>query len=402
MHPEKGTQADRYMMNTRNTNVSFTTTGIHWARLMSEDSLRITRGVCYAIYAYDVANFIDLDAAERKLESPERQTVHQKRRAPSYFEYRPAPLRETFSVTPVKVEGFACATSADLVMYDFGAISLSFAIPIEGPFDRMVQLASGLRGNAELLRESRRLVDQLMAILGPAADRPRVAPLVEDYLVFQVDQWTPGLDASALHERFAPAIAQVLRAEDRTLSDQEAAQATDYRASFGPGDLAVIDTDAAVVFDPDAADVRAVIEFANAQILEMRFLDQQLDEVLERSYELLARQQRTRGLLGIRSTEPWKVAQFQLDAAILFERVTNALKLIGEQYLTRIYGLISRRFHLAEWDASISRKLETIESIYEKMNSQAATRRMEVLEWIIILLFVVSIIIPFLPGLGGK
>jgi hypothetical protein len=134
----------------------------------------------------------------------------------------------------------------------------------------------------------------------------------------------------------------------------------------------------------------------------MRVLDEQLDEALERSYDLLARRARVKRAVSFRNSETWAVAQYQLEAAILFERVTNALKLIGEQYLTRIYGLVSRRFHLAEWDASIARKLQTVESIYEKMATQAATRRMEALEWIIIGLIAVSIIIPFLPGVGGK
>src|SRR3989442_12334046 len=48
-----------------------------------------------------------------------------------------------------------------------------------------------------------------------------------------------------------------------------------------------IDTDATLLFDPEGDDVRAVLEFANIQLLEMRFLDQQLDDILERAYELL-------------------------------------------------------------------------------------------------------------------
>jgi uncharacterized Rmd1/YagE family protein len=80
--------------------------------------------------------------------------------------------------------------------------------------------------------------------------------------------------------------------------------------------------------------------------------------------------------------------------------VTNALKLIGEQYLTRIYGLASRRFHLSEWNDSISRKLQTLDSIYEKLSARASTNRMEVLEWIIIILIAVSILLPLLPGMG--
>ena len=361
-------------------------------------SLTIQRGVCYAIYAFDIATSIDLDAAQRLIEPTERQTVRQKRRAPEYFEYRPAPLRVSWPTPVVTVAGFASTPLVDLVMYDFGAVSLSFSLPLAGPFSQLLGLSAALRGNMELLAKARILVEQLIAKLGPAAERARIASSVEDYVIFELDEWDPPLDASVLAERLSPAMAQILRAEVRPLSSQEAEQATSLCGSFGPNDLTVIDTDAALVFDPDAADVRAVIEFANAQLLEMRVLDDQLDAMLERSYDLLARHHR--GVIRFRSPEPWVVAQFQLEAAILFERVTNALKLIGEQYLTRIYGLVSRRFHLSEWDASITRKLQTVESIYEKMAAQAATRRMELLEWIIIVLIAVSILLPFLPGLG--
>jgi len=60
-----------------------------------------------------------------------------------------------------------------------------------------------------------------------------------------------------------------------------------------------------------------------------------------------------------------------------------------------VYRLVSGRFHLAEWDASILRKLQTLESIYQKMSDFVGTRRMEILEWIIILLITVSIVLPF-------
>jgi hypothetical protein len=85
------------------------------------------------------------------------------------------------------------------------------------------------------------------------------------------------------------------------------------------------------------------------------------------------------------------IAELQVDSALIFERVTNTLKLLGDQYLARVYRLVSQRFHLEEWDASILRKLETLENIYGKMSDRAATRRMEVMEWIIIMLIALSI-----------
>lgn len=362
----------------------------------------IGRGTCHVIYAFEVANSIDLDAAERRIAAAQRQTITEKRRAPSYFEYRPAPLRVTWETPAHKVAGFETRTAAELVMYDFGAVSLTFGIPLSGPLRNLIGLAAGLRANAQLQAAARGHVEQLMELLGDAAVRTSIAPFVEDYIVFQVDEASPSEPAPALFGREPGLIARILRAEARPLSDQEINAATALQASFGPDDLTVIDTDSAMAFDPEGADVLDVIEFANAQILEMRFLDQQLDDALERSYLFLSRRTWSwRAAFRLSDPDLHRVAQFQLDAAILFERVTNALKLIGEQYLTRIYGLVSRRFHLADWDASITRKLQTVESIYSKMADRAASRRMELLEWIIIVLIAVSIIVT-LPGLGAK
>jgi uncharacterized Rmd1/YagE family protein len=69
---------------------------------------------------------------------------------------------------------------------------------------------------------------------------------------------------------------------------------------------------------------------------------------------------------------------------------------LGDQYLARVYKMASLRFHLDDWDASILRKLHTLESIYQKMSDEAVNRRMEVLEAVIIILFVFSIILELL------
>jgi hypothetical protein len=64
-----------------------------------QDSLTepvIQNGVCYVLFAYDAARSINLDEAERQIqEMTKRETIKHKRRAPSYFEYQPPPLRRT-------------------------------------------------------------------------------------------------------------------------------------------------------------------------------------------------------------------------------------------------------------------------------------------------------------------
>ena len=354
--------------------------------------LVIAQGTCHAFFAYEVAQAIDLDAAERRLlAGAERQTIKHKRRAPASFEYRPAPLRVARGANPHTLGAYHAAPTVDVVLYDFGAVSVSYAIPIEGPLSGLPALAEELWGNERLLADSRHQVEALLQVLADAAIRPRLAAFVEDYSVFHIERFAAPCEAAALWTEHGQTVAQVLRAARHTLSQQEVADATALRLSFGPNDATIIDTDAAVLFDPEGEDVRDVVEFANTQLLEMRFLDQQLDDTLERAYETLLGRRPRFGEAGRLGADLRRLARLQLDSAILFEQVTNALKLVGDQFLARVYALASRRFHLAEWDASISRKLQTIDGIYGKMTDRAATRRMEILEWIIIVLIALSI-----------
>jgi len=358
--------------------------------------LCVKQGTCYAFYAYDVGATVDLDIAARRLvaDGLKGGRLRQNRRAPRYFDYQPLPLLITQEVTLATVGGFQLAPVVDFLIYDFGAISVSYRIPFSGPFETMRVISCKLTEETTLLRDSRERVEALVHALGAAVHRPGVASPVEDYAVFQIDGFESAVGADRLHEVYAQDLARILRGESEMLSAQEVADALACRLSFGPDDMTLIDWNAAIVFDRDADDVRAVLEFANVELLEMRYLDHQLDTALDRSYEAIARDSWWRSLVpGQRGASLRRVSQMQVDGAILFERVTNAPKLIGDQYLARVYRLASQRFHLPEWNATTLRKLDAIESIYKQMHDRAASRRLEALEWIIILLIAFEIVL---------
>jgi uncharacterized Rmd1/YagE family protein len=64
-----------------------------------------------------------------------------------------------------------------------------------------------------------------------------------------------------------------------------------------------------------------------------------------------------------------------------------------------VYSLASKKFHLPEWNSSILRKLDTLDSIYHKLSDRAAQRRSEVLEWIVIVLIGGEIVMGILTKL---
>src|SRR5438132_2013167 len=361
----------------------------------------VVEGVCYALFAYDAGLAINLDESERRITAlTQRAAIRHKRRAPRYFEYRPAPLRVSQEGEALAVGPFRTVPSVDAVLYDFGAVSVTYQIPLAGPLARLITLAEELYESDVLLADSRRWVEHLLATIAPAVTRPGLTDFVETYVIFEVGAFRPPCPPAELYTTYAQEMARILRSERAVLSNQEVNDALGHRISFGSEDVAVIDWDAALIADRDADDVRAVLEFANVELLEMRYLDQQLDDPLDQSYDPVSRRDGL-WLPGVTRADLRRIGQLQVDNAVLFEGVNNALKLLGDQYLARVYRLVSERFHLAEWDASILRKLQTLESIYQKLSDQSANRRTEALEWIIIALIAAEILIPFVPGLVG-
>ncbi|MBX3340459.1 MAG: hypothetical protein KF711_02640 [Nitrospira sp.] len=361
-------------------------------------SLVIEQGTCYALFAYDIGLAINLDEAERHVTAiKERGRMRHKARAPHYFEYRPAPLRLIQETASLDFGDYRSSEAVEVMLYDFGAVTVIYRIPINGPFEGLLSLSESLYENERLLADSRHRLDQLVRDIRLAIDRPSVSPEVEDYLVFSVEHCSPSA-IQALGTPFEPMFAHVLRSERTRLSDQEIREATSCRISFSRDDTALIDWNAAIVFGEDMDDVRAVLEFVNVELLEMRTLDEQLDQALDQGYVALTRKARvTSWLPGSHEAALTQIGQLQVDSAVLFERVANTLKLLGDQYLARVYRLASQRFHIEAWDASIIRKLQTLDSIYGKMSDRATTQRMEVLEWIIIALITISIAVSFLP-----
>jgi hypothetical protein len=348
-------------------------------------------------FAYDAARAVDLEAASRLIHAATRRpSIRHKRRTPTYFEYEPAPLCVSRDGEAIGVGRFATRAASDLVIYDFGAVAVVYAVPIEGPFDDLLDLSEALYDNEILLADSRRQVEQILQVIGSATHHPHVAPVVEDYVIFHVASLSAPVDLQEFCAEHRRRLAQILRAERQTLSDQEVDDALAARIHYSRNDVTIIDWNAALVIDRDGEDVRAVLEFANVELLEMRYLDQQLDRALDESYVQLSRRRGgLRRMLGYSGADLRRVAELQVDNAVLFEGVNNTLKLLGDQYLARVYRLVNRRFHIEDWDTSILRKLQTLESIYEKISDQAAKRRLEILEWIIVVLIALSIGLEF-------
>jgi uncharacterized Rmd1/YagE family protein len=74
------------------------------------------------------------------------------------------------------------------------------------------------------------------------------------------------------------------------------------------------------------------------------------------------------------------------------ERVDNALKVIGDFYLARVYRSAVRRFHIAEWRNSVSGKQRLLAQAYEIVRGEIESHRSTVLELVVIVLILLELV----------
>jgi hypothetical protein len=361
------------------------------------------RGALYVYVAFDWGEEISLEQA-RQLAGGDVLDLIRRPRTPGSISYKPPPLRVPLATSAAELPGLGrvAAPTALATVFDFGAVSVAMRIPFALPAQELLGAAGGLAEPAtamQLIRVARAAVEPLYQTLQPAVRTPLwVDNLWEEYFLFQLHPGEP-LQPEQLMGPLSGWMAGLVRLEDQPLCSGEVTEALRLALRYGPCDLFVPDWAAAVLLDAEqeAGETLQTIEFANLQLLEYRHIDNRLDEVVSQAYRLLQRASRRRlPFLRGHGRALRLLGELKVEASGLFERTGNVLKLIGDQYLARVYELLATRFHLRDWQRSIERKLEAVEGVYQVIADQSNTFRMEFLEIVVILLIVLELILAFL------
>jgi hypothetical protein len=344
-------------------------------------------------FAFDIAHGIDLSGAAQAVRDPSiRGALERTHPAPSYFQFKPPPLRVSQRGEAVAIGRWRTDEALEAVLFDFGALLIAYRIALPDSLVECVELSCALSADTSLAQAARERATQLAETLAAHLVKGGVAQVYEDYSVFRLPAALLGGDAETFLETHRAPLAGILRAEREPLSREVVSDALSVRLQYGPDDLTLIDWHAAVVLDDEPEDVVRVLEYANVQLLEMRFLDSQLDAALEDAMQSLSRLDTRRFLrpTGLQR-DLRSLSTMQLEAAFLFERLGNTLKVSGDQHLARLLRLSGARFRLDEWNSAAQRKLAALDNVYQKLHDHAAALRTEFLEALIVLLIVFEI-----------
>ena len=262
---------------------------------------------------------------------------------------------------PVDIGPFRAEVRARL--FDFGVVAIRFTISLGEPSGTELVAVAGRISEASATfdgkaRESGKPWRARFATaIVPWEERDAV-PLMEDFTVFVLATVPAGqIDAPQV-------LAHLLSGEpgDRKLAPAMIQELTRRAIRYYDDDLVLVDYDSAVIVDQD--DVSALVdifEVASAQLLELRFYEDMLTRSLE---ELLRDVRMARTTVWLLRSPFRKLAHraalLALELGELSDRLERAITLKGDTYSVQVYREAASRFRLAEADASVREKVETI------------------------------------------
>ena len=364
------------------------------------ESLHAIDASAIAYRLYDVGYEIDLDRASA-LFAPDGATRERPARNEAQaLQIVNPPLFVALGSESLAIDGAELRAEVSARLYDFGTCSLQLRVDAPGDlsWERFTAFGNSVDTSAALPAIFARHVELLRARVAPAVIRPNLAPVVEDYVVFRIarlaDDSGASLGTGVLTDDH---IAPLLLRERRGLSPDARRELLPHRFSYYPDDLTVLTWDNALVVEPraDDRDVEYILEFANAQLLELRFYDAVLDAELPAMYDRIAAARERISALPTWRYRPL-LARLQTrvaDVTETVERVDNALKVTDDVYLARIYAAALELFRGTAWRRGIERKLQIIRETYGMLNAEAQAARAELLEIAIIALIVIEIVL---------
>ena len=359
---------------------------------LARRSWRVADGTLLVYRLFDVADALDLSRAEVLLSAPRSRLKLVGAQTDTALDIPRPPLQVALGRRQLPLAGGPRPAEASARLFDYGVVSVVYrlVIPPGTELAELIPLAEELSAAATpaVDQAARAEAEELARALAPTLERPHRWEGLETYQVFFVR--ASEQPASAAEVLAGAPIAELLLGEtsEVPLSRDERNDVLGHAYSYLADDLAVVDWNSAFLLEPSGVgDIPDLLEFATAHLLELRYYDALLDRELHAIYDELGAKGGFADLFTLRQARlQRRTAALLLELSEMTERLENAIKIVGDFYLARLYQSSVRRFRLPAWQESVLRKERLLSGVNELMKSTADRRRGELLELTVILL----------------
>jgi hypothetical protein len=357
------------------------------------DGSPIVSGGILIYRLYDVAWDIDLGKVEERVREYKRQSIDRKRFSKA-FEFANPPLSLKLKSFEKDLDGRRYSVNIFAKVYDYGVLTIIFEIPFkEILMTGFESLAKSIDGPFEedFLRE----VDGLVRDLGQALHQVYRSRCQEDYIIYYFREMSPLKSAVDLVRTCDVRGLLLYEEGESPPSEASKEELRSYSFSYSDRDLVVLSWDKALVLEPSGSmDIPDLLEFANAQLLELRVYDDMLDRELDKINDRIISQV---------SPSIWKIRRYEalaasvmrtvMDLTRITERIDNAIKVTEDVYYARVYSSALSLFKVQQWERSLERKISIASKFYDMLYREISNKRTEILEFIIVVLIVIEIVL---------
>lgn len=347
-------------------------------------------GNIYLFHAFDVGDDINLEKVKSSgVVVPQPLTLSK------FFKNYHLPL----AIEIPDIEKSPTCVSAKI--HNFGAISLQYKIPFKDTLKNIRQQLDGI--DNQWAEQSLIDVEVIFKNISPYIAKPHFFHTRSSYLVIQVDPQQQLLDMVKLKDDYGGIIASALRFETETLSENHKNEILSSAIGYFRGDLIVVDTEAAFIYDDEYQDILDFFEFANLQHLELRFFDRTLEQQLNYIYEGRVRKVPLKSyfpFIGTLSKGPVDdLDKLKVDISVIAERLEGSIKLAGEPYYSELYALLVEKRDLKNLKDGIDKKLAIIKDVLSTLQHKTEAIREDMLTVSIIVLICIELVIGVLSYL---
>ena len=358
--------------------------------------IMIVQGFLRILSFFDIAEAIEMETL-RGILGPEATPRSQAfaHRSPEYAQAQHAPIVE-FTGPLGLPTGDKFETQ--IKYFWFGVAAVELAVEFKCEFEALSGLSYRWMNAPEVEQAAESLMRARLDRFRPALIKPSPKWLDEEYLIIDIEsaQQADGraVSGAEMLQCCAGQITQIVRGEVTPLSTAEGDEIVRSALSYYPSDLIVVGWAAALVYDkPDATPaVNDLLEYANTQLLEFRYYDELLSNLLSNVYSSLEGQESF--------FSSWRLARravrlnrIRLDIMDLAERTEYAVKFISDSYYARVYAVSSAKIGVNDYKMLVSEKLKTAGELYEFMVAQFNERRMFAIEVVVAILVLLDVIL---------
>jgi hypothetical protein len=295
-------------------------------------------------------------------------------------------LTKSFRYSAMDSQRSARIVAAELWIFPFDIAAVSVELQHRGSTTGLRHLSLAVKASHELRDYAEQLARSQFAdhgcqLLGN-----------EDYQYIQVSQ---PLKEAILGERYQDLTA-IITGDDEEFSDQYIEEILETTVPYTPNAYAYIGSRCSIQVHSKIDDLFCLWMCQLAYAKKILRVETFLDAHLQQTYQLLSRPRSFLPIPSFSHGALQKAKPFDHKTLQIVEQFLTPLEIVRTGFFSLANETISGVLDIAAWQATIKEKYDDLEDSYEHLENTYSMKNQELVEWLIILVIVLSALLTVL------